>query len=265
MITATRPGTMALVESSSSLNQTRTSTVSGGAAGLDPAAVAGAVHRAAGGEAARHLGHRALQVALDQGGGVGVAAVDHRLHPRRPRGAEAAREVGRDDEDDLGAAGVERRRHLVGTGEGVDDGEVAGGAEGVDEGAALLRQVLVEHRGAHVAHVEGDGVAEEHQQQHRHGEGDDQAAAVAAQLDRLLACDGPQAARSHHRSTRHPSTAPPVSATRATKTSSREGAIGSMPSTATPASVSRRRTRAAPSPPSSSRRSPARVTWTARP
>ena len=146
--------------------------------------------------------------------GVGVAAVEEELHRCPPSARELAREGGGDHERPSDVAPRQPVRRLGLARDPRLHGEVATRDQRLDERAALLAAVTVEHGEGDVVHVPGDRVAEEEQQEERQHECQDHAPGIPPELDPLLARERARAHRIDH-----PSTAPPAARTSATKTS----------------------------------------------
>ena len=101
------------------------------------------------------------------------------------RPGDAARELGRDRERHFGPAVSQHPGEVARVLHRVDD-EVLAGRDRLHKRAALLRAVAVIHCQRHVAHVVGDGVADDDELQHRgHGE-ERQRPAVAPELLELF-------------------------------------------------------------------------------
>jgi hypothetical protein len=98
-----------------------------------------------------------------------------------------------DAERDADVAGADVVIHLGGGERVAVDGEDVGGGEALDQGAALLGVRFVEHDGGNLAHVGVDGEAEEEQLNHGEQQGEGKRAAVADDVQELLAADGDEA------------------------------------------------------------------------
>ena len=101
-------------------------------------------------EAADHRGG----VADREVGGVVVGGVDDGLHGDAPAVAQPPREVGRDDERELAAAGVDRGGELAVVVDDAFELEVLGGLEALEQRLAVLAAVAVEDVDRNVLRIE---------------------------------------------------------------------------------------------------------------
>ena len=119
--------------------------------------------------------------------------VDQDLHHRPRVGLQAALEIPRDHHRHAGAALAHEPLELVRGVRGVAHVHHLRGLELRDELARHRGVRVVLHHGGEIAHVEVDGIAEQHDLHERHADDHAEGDAVARQLAHFLGGHGPQA------------------------------------------------------------------------
>ena len=163
------------------------------------------------------------RVADGDGGRVRVAAVDDQLRVGVAAGVDLLGEIAGHHQPHHHLPPVDRADQVVVVVHPHAEGEIARAAETADELPAPHRVALVPHGHRHVVHVQRQGVAEQRQQQRRRGQGHQQTAIIAQNVQDFLAGDGRDAAELHRATSCSGCSARSRASIRATNTSSSVG------------------------------------------
>ena len=139
-----------------------------------------------GGPGDRKVAQNGVGVALDQQRGVGVAAVEDRLHRRRPSGQQISGEARIDHQRQHDLARIDQRVDLLAAVQRGDQPKGRRAEKMRDEVAGRLARVLVVDRDRHAVEIVSRGVAEQYQHDDRRADQHRAALGVAQHRQQLL-------------------------------------------------------------------------------
>src|SRR5690606_15887087 len=136
-------------------------------------------------------GNDTARVILDEARGIRLGSIGEHLDGGGTAAGEIGGEGRRDDDDAAHAAQHERLLELTSVMPG-DDVEIARGTETRRQILRRWRRLLNDEADAGTRGIQRDAVAEEENEDERQHEGDEDAARIAHDLQRLLAYEGPE-------------------------------------------------------------------------